>query len=299
MRLPIASLVVTALLATGCGDSEGSAPSNTMPSAADHTARDFPITAGTSHGPAAGQASADCNGCHYDKAAAAPSATFRVYTCTRCHVLLGNGTFHDDPQAVVQAWHEAAGVNDFAATVAAANVVGVAPIDAACRSCHPDGTGAAPSNHEQLFPRAAGTAHQGIGCAQCHGTGLKTDLDSLQCAGCHNAIAGFGTKHAAIGGIAILNLYTNHVLTGTVPLTSPNCLKCHADSQVDRIASHTTREEGFGRSEHRPAGCISCHATTRPASEKPYPAVNFTWPSGPSRSSSGCATSCHNAVGNN
>ena len=477
-RLASMAVAVVSLLSAGCGGQGAEAPWLTVPDAKRHQ-KNFPIAPGDTHGPLAGQASADCNGCHYDKAKAAPSASFKVFTCTRCHVLLRSGVWHDDPQAAFSAWHVAAGVSSFDSNVAATNVVGVAPFDAACRSCHvggiavdhavrfalphqdasatvvakcadchldqanrkvlgcaqchphdlaatatghlkvPDfqasdstlcarchedgripvavathatgargfivGAGAhagtaggaclachvqnkttaprtfvadfkvttcvgchvtvggtafhddqaslttlhaavpaftstvtslglsaaclschadggvgAPANHELLFPRGIGTKHAGIACAQCHGAGVRTDLTSLQCATCHDAIAGFGTRHGPVGGIAILNLYTGHALSGAVPLTSPNCLKCHADSQVNRIASHGRGDSGYGRVDHYPAGCISCHATTRPSSEKPYPAVNFTFPSPPTRTgSASCATSCHNAIPNN
>lgn len=477
MKRRLATLSIASLLAAGCGNSGKPVPWNTMPGAAAHSSRYFPITVGETHGPAVGQNEANCNGCHYDKAAAAPSASFSTFTCTNCHVLLRSGVWHDDPQAAFSTWHVAAGVNQFDSTVAAANVLGVEKLDAACRSCHPsgiavdhakvftlphqdaagtivakcadchlnpadrtqlgcaachphdlpatatghllvpdfsatnstlcarchqdgkipvavsahaagakgftvgtgthsgvaggacltchpqnqttpprtfvadfsvttcvgchvtvggtgtafhddattlgtlhtavaafnvlwtgpqlsaacltchaDGSGA-PANHEQLFPRAAGTKHAGIGCAQCHGTGLKTDLTALACDSCHNAMTGFSTKHAAIGGIAILNLYAAHVLTGTVPLTSANCVKCHADSQVNRIASHTTSDSGYGRIDHFPAGCISCHATMRV--DKPYPAVDFIIPSPSRTGTASCFNSCHVAINNN
>ncbi len=479
MRLKLAVLASLAVLAAGCGSSGAAAPWLTVPNATSHQ-KNFPIAPGDTHGPAVGQAFADCNGCHYDKATAAPSASFKVFTCTRCHVLLRSGVWHDDPQSAFSAWHVAAGVSSFDSNVAATNVVGVDQFDAACRSCHlggiavdhavrfvlphqdaagavvakcadchldqadrkvlgcaschphelaatttghalvpgfmatdstlcarchedgkipvkvtahaagangfivgagvhsgpaggaclachaqdkttpprtfvadfkvttcigchtvkvggvafhddqdgslttlhataptfastvtslglsaacrschTDGGAGAPANHELLFPRAAGTRHAGLSCVQCHGTGLRTDLTSLQCAACHNGIAGFVGKHDPIVGKAILNLYVGHLPSGTVPLTSPNCLKCHADSQVNRIASHTIGDSGYGRLDHYPAGCISCHATTRPASQKPYPAVDFTFPSPPTRTgTASCATSCHSAIPN-
>jgi hypothetical protein len=467
-RVPL----IAALLLAGCGSGATTGAWLSMPDASVH-AGSFPVAPGDTHGPAAGQATLDCNGCHYDKVAAAAAASFKVYTCTHCHVLLRSGIYHDDAQAIFSAWHLAAGVTNFDSTVAAANVLGVAKLDAACRACHPSGiavdhavrfklphqdaaatvvatcadchlnpadrtvlgcagchphdlpatttghalvpdfsatsstlcarchedgkipvavsahaTGAkgftvgsgvhagaaggacltchpqnrttphrafvadfavtscvachvavggtafhdnqaslttlhasvasftgtvttlglsaaclschadggagAPADHEQVFPRAAGTKHAGLGCVQCHGTGLKTDLTALACASCHNAIAGFTTKHAAIGGVSILNLYTGYVLTGTVPLTSPSCLKCHSDSQVDRVSSHPTDGSGPSRSEHARAGCLSCHQTSR--ADKPYPAIDFSQPASPRTSTPSCATSCHNNV---
>jgi hypothetical protein len=245
-------------------------------------------------GPHSGAAGGACLACHDQNRTTPPRtfvADFAATNCTHCHVTVGGTAFHDDPTSL-GTLH--ASVADFTSKVTSLG------LSAACLSCHADGASAAPANHEQLFPRAAGTAHAGIGCSDCHGSGARDDLTSLQCAACHNAIAGFSTKHAPIGTTAILNLYSAHQLTGTVPLTSPNCLKCHADSQVNRIATHPGGDTGFGRSEHRPAGCISCHATTRPASEKPYPAVDFTFPTPPTRTgTASCYNSCHVAINNN
>jgi hypothetical protein len=460
MKLHLASLPVAALLAAGCGDSGKSAPRNTMPAAAAHTSRYFPITRGDTHGPAVGQADASCNGCHYDKAAAAPSASFRVYTCTSCHVLLRSGVYHDDPQAAFQAWHVAAGVTQFDATVAAANVLGVAPLDVACRTCHPsgiavdhakvfilphqdvagtvvakcadchlnpadrtqlgcaschphdlpatatghalvpdfsatdsalcarchedgkipvavsahaagakgfvvgtglhagatggacltchdqskvtpprtfvadfskttcvachvavggtttvfhddatlgtlhtsvaeftttvatlglsaaclschaDGAGGAPANHEQLFPRAAGTPHAGIGCAECHGTGLKTDLTLMACSTCHQGDATFANAHVAP---------LNHTSTGQDRFTLLNmtssavCLRCHAPSTIDpahpilpiTVAAHSKGESSINTGKHKNVGCVDCHNTSISVGGA-YPAQDFT-----------------------
>jgi hypothetical protein len=466
MKPRLAPIAMAALLAIGCGNTGKSAPQNTMPDAVTHSRLYFPTVVGETHGPPVGQADPNCNGCHYDKAAAAPSASFRTYTCTNCHVLLRSGVWHDDPQLAFSTWHVAAGVNQFDSTVAAANVLGVEKLDAACRSCHPsgiavnhvkvfvlphqnaagtivakcadchlnqadrtqlgcaschphdlaatttghalvpdfsatnstlcarchedgkipvavsahaagangftvgtgkhsglaggacltchpqnrttpprtfvadfsvttcvachvtvggtttvfhddavtlgtlhtsvatfsttvttlglsaaclschaDGSGGAPANHEQLFPRAAGTKHAGIGCTQCHGSGLKTDLNAMACASCHLALdATLPTKHGTVGGVAVLTVHTSENTTGPpLTMTSPNCLRCHADSQVDRVAGHTTSDSGFSRSQHNGAGCVTCHSAFR--TDKPYPATNWA-------AANGCKT-CH------
>lgn len=247
----------------------------------------------------AGAAGGACLTCHDQNKTTPPRtfvADFTATNCVGCHDVVVGAV------AGVNAIHgSAASLAPLHTSVAGFNALWAGPqLSASCLVCHKDGASGAPANHELLFPRASGTKHAGLSCAQCHGTGVRTDLAALQCATCHNAIAGFSTRHGPVGGIAILNLYAGHALTGTVPLTSPNCLKCHADSQVNRIASHPRGDSGYGRVDHYPAGCISCHATTRPASEKPYPAVNFTFPSPPSRTSTAsCATSCHNAIPNN
>jgi predicted CXXCH cytochrome family protein len=483
-------VAAAALLLAGCSSSGATGPWVTMPSTVAHTNRYFPITAGETHGAPVGETSPVCNGCHYDKTATppGPSPTFKVFTCTSCHVLLRSGIYHDDSQAVIQAWHVTAGVTGFAAAVAAANVVGVAPLDAACFGCHPrgvavnhatrfvlphqdaagtivarcadchrdqadrtqlgcsschphdlpasdaahatlvpdylpngatpaavqaastrcarchedgkipvrvsahaasangfaigtgkhagpaggaclachdqgkaaprafvadfsatncvgchdvvvsvvagtnvlhgsaaslatihgsaagfnalwtgpqlssaclgchtDGAGGAPANHEQVFPRGAGTRHAGIACAACHGTGVKTDLTALACASCHLGLdATLPAKHgyvsatsaATVNGYGVLVVHTGQNTTGTpLTMTSPDCLRCHADSQVNGFATHPAGEGGFSRSQHRAAGCVTCHTAQRAATDKPFPAIDFT-------SANGCVT-CH------
>jgi hypothetical protein len=466
MKLQLASLSAAVLLAAGCGNTGKAAPQNTSPSATSH-AKNFPIAPGDTHGPAVGQVAADCNGCHYDKAAAAPSASFRIYTCTSCHAPLRTGVFHDDETAL-RTQHAA--VANFDSTVAAANVLGVAQIDAACRSCHPsgiavdhlkvfvlphqdsaativakcadchinpadrtqlgcaschphdlpatttghslvpdfvpigqagpngetasalcarchedgklpvavsahaagaagfvvgtglhagaaggacltchpqnrttaprtfvadfsvttcvachvtvggsvsafhddatslgtlhgsvvaftntvsslglsaaclschaDGAGGAPGNHEQLFPRGAGTKHAGIGCTQCHGTGAKTDLAALTCFSCHQSDATFTTAHAAP---------LDHTSTGQdrftlLDMTSPPvCLRCHAPSSINpaspilpiTVAAHSTGESSLNSGKHKNVGCVDCHNTSITVGAS-YPTQDFT-----------------------
>jgi hypothetical protein len=455
VNLRLQALSAATLLAAGCSDKAKSGPWLSMPNASTH-AVNFPIAAGDTHGPGVGQATANCNGCHWDRAAVppGPSATFKVFSCTHCHVLLRSGVYHDDPQATFSAWHVAAGVGTFDATVAAANVVGVAPLDAACRachpsgigvdhaarfilphqdaaativatcgdchldqanravlgcaqchphdlaatatghaqvpdfsatsstlcarchedgkvpvavsahalgaggftvgagvhsgaaggacltchpqnrttplrtfvadfsvttcvachvtvggaafhddvaslttlhapvatftgtvttlglsaaclSCHPDGGATAPANHEQVFPRGPGTAHAALGCFQCHGSAVKTDLAALGCASCHLAMdPALAAKHGTVGGVAILVVHTSRTALGPpLTMTSPNCIRCHADSQVFRVSSHSVQEGGFSRSQHSGAGCVTCHSGNRV--DKPYPATSW------------------------
>ncbi len=446
MRIRLVTPLAAALLAAGCGPQAKLAPMLTMPGTQTHSGRYFPIAPGDTHGPLPGQTAPDCNGCHYDKAAAAPSATFKIFTCTHCHVLLRSGVYHDDPQASFQTWHEAAGVNQFAATVASANVIGVAPLDAACRSCHasgiavdhakvftlphqdaagtivakcadchlnpadrtqlgcaschphdlpatatghllvPDfqpadstlcarchedgkipvavsahaagaggfvvGTGAhagaaggaclachdqkkatppktfvadfsltnctgchvtvggtalhddpvtlgtlhavvptfgntvaalglsaaclschadgaagAPANHEQLFPRAAGTQHAGIGCSACHGTGVRTDLTQMRCYGCHQTDATFATAHAE----PLTHTSTGQNRFTLLDMTSAaTCLRCHAPTTINpsnpilpiTVAAHAHGEDSINTGKHVNVGCVDCHGTT-------------------------------------
>jgi hypothetical protein len=474
-RLHLAPLVLAVLLAA-CGGGS-SAPSLTMTGAASHASH-FPIDTVDTHGAPVGKSSPECNACHWDKAATppGPSATFKVYTCTNCHVLLRSGLYHDDPQAAFSTWHATAGVNQFDATVAAANVLGVAKLDAACRSCHPSGigvdhaaiftlphqdaaativakcadchvdpasrknlgcalchphdspatttgharvpdfqatnstlcarchedgkipvavtahasrangftvgaglhigpTGGAclachpqlktttmrtyaadfkattcvgchvqvggtafhddatslkpfhtavadfdsqvaslglsaaclschpggasglPANHP--FPAGPGTSHASMACAKCHtNPANRKDLTALACASCHAGLTTTPTLAAAhaIAGYAITTYLTAATAGGStttvriVMTDSQACLRCHADSQVDRVAGHTRSSSGFGQGEHRTAGCLTCHSRMR--TDKPWGA-NFKEAKGsPGPPPTGCYV-CH------
>jgi len=221
----------------------------------------FPIASGSgTHG-------TTCLQCHTqprtDKAWAADFTAFR---CVACHA-------HSD-QAAVTASH--------------AGVSGFAYASASCFGCHPDGLGA-PANHTpSFFPIGAGTKHAGVGCRQCH-TDLTRPNDpaNFACASCHLASAAdptFSSRHTSpASGVAILTVHTSSTGTAApLALTSPNCLRCHADAQVNLVGSHPQGDSGFGTGQHLAAGCVTCHASFR--GDKPYGA-NFG-------TATGCAT-CH------
>ena len=243
---------------------------------ATHTA--FSIEAGSSHTGLAGGA---CLGCHPQNRTArkAFAADFTQFTCTSCHVALAaaNAAFHDDGTALAT-YHASKNVSGFAFT------------DAACLSCHVNGGAGAPANHPALFPIGAGTKHVTVGCSQCHGAN-RSDVTQLACAACHNGIAGFSTKHNAIGGVSIMLTTLTSCATAPVDATSANCVKCHSNSQVDRVSAHPTDGSSFGRGGHQRGGCLTCHVVQ--LSTKPYPAIDFTQPASARTSTAGCAT-CHN-----
>ncbi len=301
---------VCALLACSSGK-EASAPSNTMPDPAYHSAHDFPVSPGDVHGPPAGQPLTTCNQCHADRASGVepypPSASFETFTCTGCHVVVdaGTGVYHDD----------IAGLAALPAHAGQAAFDPAAPLafDRACLGCHPGGSGA-PAYHAQLFPVDGASKHAGIRCSSCHGPD-RADLTQLQCASCHADPArspSFPTLHAPVqglnGAIAILVELTPPPASCTPvalpPSQSPDCLKCHARSRVDRVelsTVHPTGNTAFGNDLHSAAGCFTCHvvtvqitATVTPPTPAPsgYPAADFTQPSPASPSSPGCAT-CH------
>lgn len=260
-RLTLAGAL--AALLGGCASGDTSAPWLTMPDAAAH-AVDFPIASGQVH---AGLA---CDDCHREQVAGAwqPSASFASYTCVGCHSASRPEISHD-ARATIDAIHAA--------------VTGYAYDDppsrsraapSRCLGCHPDGSGGAPANHPLLFPIGAGTKHAGISCGRCHtDPAARTNTATLACAGCHAALAGFAAAHAVPGAAITTTVSSPTATPVAVPMDSPGCLRCHADSQVDRVAAHPVTDESFLRDPHRAAGCLTCHSGSR--ADKPYPAANF------------------------
>ncbi len=308
---------VCTLLACG-SRKDASAPSLTMPDLAYHSAHYFPVSPGDVHGPAAGQPLTTCNQCHADRSSGQPpyppSASFKTFTCTGCHVVAdaASGVSHDDIAGL-------ATLPDHAGQAAFDPAQPLA-FDRACLGCHPDGRAEAPAYHAQLFPIDAASKHAGIGCSSCHGTN-RADLTQLQCASCHadpTKSPTFPTRHDPVidasngGSIAILVELTppppaSCTPAALPPLTSPDCLKCHALSHVDHVelspasGGHPVTDAAFGHDQHEGAGCFTCHvattqitATVSPPTPPPSgdPAADFTQPSPASQSSPGCAT-CH------
>jgi hypothetical protein len=242
------------LLAAACeSESTSSAPWLTYPGVVGH-ATYLPL-AGTPHDPSppagGGTPAVSCNDCH-------PGASFREFSCTGCH---------QDP----------------ATSTAHAGIAGYSWLSSACYGCHPSGSAAPPNHTPSFFPVGAGTAHAGIRCTECH-TDLSRPNDpaSFACAACHLAMAGF-PAHGPVGGVSILAVHTGRNTVGpSLTLTSPNCLRCHADAQVDRVADHPRGENALGNGDHVGAGCVTCHPTFR--ADKPF-GTDF-------RAARGCNT-CH------
>jgi hypothetical protein len=200
---------------------------------------------------------------------------FRRTSCVGCHVTVGGTTALHDDQASLTTLHSS--VSTFTSTVIAKG------LSAACLSCHADGQGGAPANHPQLFPIAVGSKHAGIACNACHtNPSNRKDLTAFACASCHSGLPATATRKAwsaahAIAGYAITTWQTATSAGGTrttvqIDMTdSRQCLRCHADSQVNRVASHPAGDSGFGTSQHRTAGCYTCHSKLR--TDKPWGAL--------------------------
>lgn len=227
---------------------------DTVPRLADHQAR-FPIAGGAAGAPH----DTACLQCHPQlRADRAWAADFAAFSCTGCH---------QDPDT----------------SAAHAGVGGYAYDSPSCYQCHPTGQAAPPDHTPSFFPIGAGTAHAGIGCTQCHtDLGSPTDPTRFACASCHLAIPGF-PAHGPVSGVAILTIHTSRTGLGApLALTSENCLRCHADAQVDRVADHPGGEDALGNQDHLGAGCITCHSSRR--GDKPFGAAFDATP--------GCTT-CH------
>jgi predicted CXXCH cytochrome family protein len=244
-----------------------------------------------STGKHAGVAGGACLTCHDQNKTTPPRtfvADFTSTNCIGCHdvvvrVVGGANVIHGSANSLAP----------LHTSVADFNALWTGPqLAAHCVICHSDGgaSGAAPSNHEQLFPRAAGTKHEGISCASCHTNAAnRKDLTAFGCAACH---AGITTPKAPPTGTTPKTLTAAHNITGytittyltattaggtktTVPISmadSQSCLRCHADGQVDRITDHPNGDSSFGTRDHHTAGCLTCHSTLR--TDKPW-GTNF------------------------
>lgn len=224
---------------------------------ADHQAR-FPIAAGSATHDTA------CLDCHTGpRADKAWAADFGAFACVACHTSPETDATHT-------------------------GITGYAHQSSACYQCHPQGT-AASVDHARFFPVGTGTAHDGVACAQCHtDPARRQDPATLACASCHQTQAGFGTAHT-VTGHAILVVHTSQNASTPVALTSPNCLRCHADGQVDLVSAHPAGDQGFGQGDHRRAGCVTCHTAMRTGTKS----FGASWDS-----ATGCTTCHRNGIPN-
>lgn len=131
-----------------------------------------------------------------------------------------------------------------------APVAGYAYGPTACYACHPNGR-AQDVDHARIFPIAAGAKHQGIECRRCHID--PTNRAVLGCGQCH-ASGPMGSAHGNVGDYAF---------------DSTACIRCHGDSQVDRVAGHLPFGIAAGYKHYRQP-CLSCHPNTR--ADKPFAA---------------------------
>jgi hypothetical protein len=121
-----------------------------------------------------------------------------------------------------------------------------------CIVCHPDGT-ATTVDHTKIFPIATGDKHQNIVCTTCHVD--PANRKNVSCANACHDTATMQTKHKS------------NVNVGGYAYTSATCVRCHADSQVDRIATHSGCAITPGH-DHSGESCLKCHPNMR--TDKPF-----------------------------
>lgn len=184
-----------------------------------------------------------------------------TFSCDQCHDASAPGFALADQGVACTVCHTNA-----ATTPAHAGVSGYAWSTGACISCHRDGSAGLPAGHDANFFPVTGTAHAAVGCSSCHGP--TRAIADITCVPCH-AQATMATAHAAIPasktGQRDGKTYVNY------QWASAYCLTCHADGQVDRIASHPRFSHGI-QGEGHAAFCLTCHTATAPAGGKAWSA---------------------------
>jgi hypothetical protein len=151
--------------------------------------------------------------------------TFSRFDCVHCH----EGD-HTDP-VVLGSKH--------------ANVASFQFTSEACYRCHRNGVGI---DHVAFFPIDQ-APHAGLGCAGCHLD--PADRKRVEgCTTCHSHDAApTGTAHAAVPDYQF---------------TAALCLRCHAESQVTRLAAHASFPITSGaRHGGARAACLTCHPFLR------------------------------------
>ena len=112
----------------------------------------------------------------------------------------------------------------------------------ACYGCHAAGTHLT-FNHTP-FPIRSGDVHRNINCGTCHTQ--PTTRTVVNCLSCHPPSPTDGL-HAAVGGYL---------------QDSDQCVRCHADSQLKRVADHVPFSLLSGTKHYRIA-CYLCHDQVR------------------------------------
>lgn len=123
-----------------------------------------------------------------------------------------------------------------------------------CLTCHPHGEPTGRIDHARYFPITANDKHKGTTCRDCHANPLNHKQVTCADLKCHLQAAA-ATQHTQVGGYA---------------WASTQCMRCHADSQVDRVAAHLPFL--ISRGSHLRESCLRCHPSLRV--DKPWGA-NF------------------------
>ncbi|MCB9645440.1 MAG: hypothetical protein H6730_02390 [Deltaproteobacteria bacterium] len=128
----------------------------------------------------------------------------------------------------------------------------------ACIGCHRDGDALSRDVHDAIFPVSETTAHGSTACAECHVD--PADREAVTCVDCHaHEVGPSQTAHQLVGGYAYV---------------TSDCMKCHYDSSVPRIAQHLPfRIDGEAKHKAENAACLECH--TQVQANRPFPSADF------------------------
>ncbi|HYX90868.1 MAG TPA: hypothetical protein VE782_04860, partial [Myxococcaceae bacterium] len=172
----------------------------------------------------------------------APGAKHAGLSCSSCHPVAGDWkrfeciTCHTHDPTTTNAIHVA--------------VPNYAYASASCYMCHPQAQKDGLFDHSPFFPIATGTKHAGASCADCHAD--PANRKNVTCAGaCHESTT-TAPHHTEVGGYEY---------------SSPLCMRCHVDAQVNRVAQHTIFNIAAGAKHYRKS-CLACHPATR--TDKPW-----------------------------
>jgi hypothetical protein len=204
-----------------------------------------------------------CYGCHprgtADGAGAAHDGFYPIGPGT-AHEPLACGSCHIDPttRAVVSCVdchdHDQAPM----ATVHG-GTPGYAWETAACIACHRDGDALSRDVHDAIFPVSQSTAHGETACGGCHVD--PADREAVTCVDCHaHEVASSQAAHSLVGGYAFI--------TG-------DCMKCHYDSGVPRVADHLPfKIDPAAKHAAATAACLQCHPGEQAG--RPFPSADFS-----------------------
>ncbi len=117
-----------------------------------------------------------------------------------------------------------------------------------CYDCHWDGLAGDNVDHTKIFPIDSASDHGGLFCRNCHRDSVRSNVTCA--AECHPKAA-MANTHTDVGGYG---------------WSSPTCLRCHADSQVDPVALHLPFV--IQRGKHYRKSCLACHPNAR--LDKPF-----------------------------
>jgi len=189
-----------------------------------------------------------CRACHPDGTSNFDHTLLFPIGAGRSHNGIACATCHTDPanrrvfdcagchtQAATDPWHT--------------GVAGYAWSSPQCYACHPSSN--IPDFPHPAFPVGPTAVHKDISCKRCHAD--QVNLRAIDCLACHPATTN-STAHAAVGG------FTS---------TTAACLRCHGDSQVDRVVAHLPFLIAPAYRHYRES-CVRCHPAYR--TDKPFAA---------------------------